>query len=75
MKAILDGPVAADPGGQLGRFDLVGSEAGDCVHRLGSRVRVRMGRTWQPECPVGLADLRYLRVSFWDSTGGPMPAS
>ncbi len=37
MKAILDGPVAADPGGQLGRFDLVGGEAGDCVHRLGSR--------------------------------------
>jgi hypothetical protein len=27
-------------------------------------VRRRMGETWSPGCPVGLADLRYLRVGF-----------
>lgn len=24
-----------------------------------------MGETWRPRCPVGLDDLRYVRVSFW----------
>jgi D-alanyl-D-alanine carboxypeptidase len=27
-------------------------------------VRRRMGRTWSPSCPVGLADLRYLTLTF-----------
>ncbi|KRB78267.1 hypothetical protein ASE01_08245 [Nocardioides sp. Root190] len=27
-------------------------------------IRTRMGDTWSPRCPVGLADLRYLTVSF-----------
>ncbi|MCU1691438.1 MAG: hypothetical protein JWM64_529 [Frankiales bacterium] len=27
-------------------------------------VRARMGSTWSPACPVGLADLRLLRVAF-----------
>lgn len=27
-------------------------------------IRQRMGETWSPRCPVGLADLRYLTVSF-----------
>lgn len=27
-------------------------------------IRERMGETWSPACPVGLADLRYLTVSF-----------
>lgn len=27
-------------------------------------IRQRMGETWSPQCPVGLADLRYLTVSF-----------
>ena len=27
-------------------------------------IRQRMGRTWSPACPVGLAELRYLTVSF-----------
>ena len=29
-----------------------------------SAVRERMGTTWSPACPVALADLRYLTVSF-----------
>ncbi len=29
-----------------------------------SAIRQRMGKTWSPGCPVGLADLRYLTVSF-----------
>jgi beta-glucosidase-like glycosyl hydrolase len=24
-----------------------------------------MGTTWEPDCPVGLSDLRYLTVTFW----------
>jgi hypothetical protein len=28
------------------------------------QVRRRMGRTWSPSCPVGLADLRYLTLTF-----------
>lgn len=35
------------------------------VRRIGPRLRERMGSTWQPGCPVGLRDLRYVRVSFW----------
>lgn len=35
------------------------------IHRIGPWVRARMGRTWRPACPVGLGDLRYVRVSFW----------
>ncbi|WP_229022941.1 hypothetical protein [Actinomarinicola tropica] len=29
----------------------------------------RMGRTWQPECPVPLEDLRHLTVTFWGFDG------
>jgi hypothetical protein len=31
---------------------------------IGPAVRARMGDTWKPGCPVGLADLRYVTVSF-----------
>ncbi|HEV3464857.1 MAG TPA: M15 family metallopeptidase [Actinomycetota bacterium] len=34
------------------------------VRPIGAAVRARMGATWKPGCPVGLADLRYLTVSF-----------
>jgi hypothetical protein len=34
------------------------------VARIGPAVRARMGDTWKPGCPVGLADLRYVTVSF-----------
>jgi D-alanyl-D-alanine carboxypeptidase len=34
------------------------------VTRIGPSVRARMGATWQPGCPVALADLRYVTVSF-----------
>jgi D-alanyl-D-alanine carboxypeptidase len=34
------------------------------VTRIGPAVRARMGATWQPGCPVALADLRYVTVSF-----------
>lgn len=29
----------------------------------------RMGRTWQPECPVQLHELRHLTVTFWGFDG------
>jgi hypothetical protein len=31
---------------------------------IGAAVRARMGATWKAGCPVGLADLRYVTVSF-----------
>ena len=34
------------------------------VRPIGVAVRARMGTTWKPGCPVGLADLRYVTVSF-----------
>jgi hypothetical protein len=34
------------------------------VRPIGPAVRARMGATWSPACPVRLADLRYLTVSF-----------
>jgi D-alanyl-D-alanine carboxypeptidase len=34
------------------------------VAPIGAAVRARMGETWQPGCPVGLGDLRYVTVSF-----------
>jgi hypothetical protein len=34
------------------------------VRPIGPAVRARMGATWSPACPVWLADLRYLTVSF-----------
>jgi hypothetical protein len=34
------------------------------VTGIGPKVRARMGATWQPGCPVALADLRYVTVSF-----------
>ena len=35
------------------------------VRPIGPRVRDRMGTSWEPGCPVGLRDLRYLTVTFW----------
>jgi hypothetical protein len=32
-------------------------------------IRARMGRTWAPGCPVPLAQLRYVTVSFWGFDG------
>ena len=34
------------------------------VRPIGPRVRDRMGTSWEPGCPVGLRDLRYLTVTF-----------
>jgi hypothetical protein len=34
------------------------------IRPIGSAVRARMGDAWRPGCPVGLADLRYVTVSF-----------
>jgi D-alanyl-D-alanine carboxypeptidase len=34
------------------------------IRPIGAAVRARMGTTWRPGCPVGLADLRYVTVSF-----------
>jgi hypothetical protein len=40
------------------------------VAPIDESVRLRMGETWQPGCPVGLDDLRYVTVSFWGFDGG-----
>jgi hypothetical protein len=40
------------------------------VSRIGPFLRARLiGRNWHPGCPVGLADLRLVRVSYWDFRG------
>jgi hypothetical protein len=41
------------------------------IRPIGPAVRARMGTTWKPGCPVGLADLRYLTVSFRGFDGRP----
>ena len=41
------------------------------VRPIGPAVRARMGTTWRPGCPVGLADLRYVTVSFRGFDGRP----
>ncbi len=32
---------------------------------IDAALAARLGTTWQPGCPVALADLRYLTLSFW----------
>jgi D-alanyl-D-alanine carboxypeptidase len=34
------------------------------IRPISAAVRARMGATWKPGCPVGLANLRYVTVSF-----------
>jgi hypothetical protein len=34
------------------------------ISRITPKVRDRMGTSWEPGCPVGLRDLRYVRVVF-----------
>jgi hypothetical protein len=41
------------------------------VGPIGAEVRARMGTTWSAGCPVPLADLRYLTVSFRGFDGRP----
>ena len=41
------------------------------VRPIGAAVRARMGATWSPACPVRLADLRYVTVSFRGFDGRP----
>ena len=41
------------------------------VTPVSAAVRTRMGQTWSPACPVALADLRYLTVSFTGFDGKP----
>jgi hypothetical protein len=41
-----------------------GSRFRSSVRPISPAVRARMGTTWKPGCPVGLADLRYVTVSF-----------
>jgi hypothetical protein len=41
------------------------------VEAVTPQVRLRMGRTWSPGCPVPLSALRYLRLSFRGFDGRP----
>jgi hypothetical protein len=41
------------------------------VRPIGAAIRARMGATWTPACPVRLADLRYVTVSFRGFDGRP----
>jgi hypothetical protein len=43
---------------------------GSQVAPIDDAIRERMGDTWQPGCPVELADLRYVNVTFWGFDGG-----
>jgi hypothetical protein len=38
---------------------------------IDAALAARMGTTWQPGCPVALADLRYLTLSFWGFDAKP----
>jgi hypothetical protein len=41
-------------------------------HRLGAALRTRIsGSSWHQGCPVALADLRYLRIGYWDFARQP----
>jgi hypothetical protein len=40
------------------------------AQRLGPKTRARVrGSSWHPGCPVGLDDLRLLRIGYWDFAG------
>jgi D-alanyl-D-alanine carboxypeptidase len=41
------------------------------IHPVDAATRARMGATWSPACPVALADLRYLTVTFRGFDGRP----
>jgi D-alanyl-D-alanine carboxypeptidase len=41
------------------------------IRPIGPAVRARMGATWRSGCPVDLADLRYVTVSFHGFEGRP----
>ena len=41
------------------------------IRPISPAVRARMGTTWKPGCPVGLADLRHVTVSFRGFDGRP----
>ena len=41
------------------------------IRPISPAVRARMGATWRSGCPVGLADLRHVKVSFWGFDGRP----
>ena len=41
------------------------------VRPIDAAIRTRMGATWSPACPVSLADLRYVTVSFRGFDGRP----
>ncbi len=42
----------------------VGERFAASIGPITPALRRRMGRTWAPDCPVALGDLRYLKVSF-----------
>jgi len=41
------------------------------IDPISTAIRKRMGETWSSNCPVGLADLRYVTVSFRGFDGKP----
>jgi hypothetical protein len=60
---------------RLPTVDLLPPPAGgrfqSIVRPIDPAIRTRMGETWSPTCPVGLADLRYVTVSFRGFDGRP----
>ena len=61
--ALLGSPAAS--GGALGGGGSQGFEGS--AERLSASLRERMaGSSWRPGCPVGLGELRVVRVSHWD---------
>jgi D-alanyl-D-alanine carboxypeptidase-like protein len=67
---------AGPDGGETGASTAAQEEPRNRTRFVGSMRRIgpvlrgeMMGRNWHPGCPVGLEDLRALRVSYWDFHG------
>ena len=61
---------------RLPTIDRLPPPAADAPYQSNARpiddaLAARMGTTWQPGCPVPLADLRHLTLSFWGFDGRP----
>jgi len=46
-----------------------GAPYASSARSIDAALTARIGTTWQPGCPVPLADLRYLTLSFWGFDG------
>lgn len=52
-----------------GRPPAPGAPAPAFAHGIYTRTTAQLGASWRPGCPVGAADLRLLRVTYWGYDG------